>query len=169
MGITGSQEILTAQIQALYRHTPMVLTVNVINSGLVAAALTSYLQQTRWWIFFGLVAALTAARAIGWNYYRRRGAVSRPNRAVVGYRLDGWDCSMSRTGKDIRVDGGNRLKRRAFLVACAAAFAVRSRACGAEQEAAPVIGFLHFESPGPFSGQIKDFRQGLAETGYVEG
>ena len=48
----------------------MVLAVNVVNSGLVALALASYLQQTRWWIFFGLVTTLTTARAIGWKYYR---------------------------------------------------------------------------------------------------
>jgi signal transduction histidine kinase/CheY-like chemotaxis protein len=49
----------------------MVLAVNIINSGLVALVLASYLEQTRWWIFFGLVVTLTAARAIGWRYYRR--------------------------------------------------------------------------------------------------
>jgi signal transduction histidine kinase/CheY-like chemotaxis protein len=70
-GISNNQEIFTAQIQALYRHTPMVLAVNIINSGLVALVLASYLEQTRWWIFFGLVVTLTAARAIGWRYYRR--------------------------------------------------------------------------------------------------
>ena len=48
----------------------MVLAVNVVNSGLVALALASYLEQTRWWIFFGLVTTLTTARAIGWKYYR---------------------------------------------------------------------------------------------------
>jgi len=70
-GISNNQEIFTAQIQALYRHTPMVLAVNIINSGLVALVLASYLEQTRWWIFFGLVVTLTAARTIGWRYYRR--------------------------------------------------------------------------------------------------
>ena len=49
----------------------MVLAVNVINSGLVALVLASYMEQTRWWIFFGLVVTLTAARWIGWRYYRR--------------------------------------------------------------------------------------------------
>jgi len=48
----------------------MVLAVNLINSGLVALALASYLEQTRWWIFLGLVTTLTAARAIGWRSYR---------------------------------------------------------------------------------------------------
>ena len=69
--ISNSQQVFTAQIRALYCHTPMVLAVNVVNSGLVALALASYLEQTRWWIFFGLVTTLTAARAIGWKYYRR--------------------------------------------------------------------------------------------------
>jgi predicted signal transduction protein with EAL and GGDEF domain len=71
LGISDRQKIFIAQIRALYRHTPMVLAVNVINSGLVALVLASYLEQTRWWIFFGLVVTLTAARAIGWRYYRR--------------------------------------------------------------------------------------------------
>src|ERR1700730_4711017 len=70
LGISINQEILTAQIRALYRHTPMVLAVNVVNSGLVALVLASYLE-TRWWIFFGLVVTLSAARAIGWRIYRR--------------------------------------------------------------------------------------------------
>src|SRR5262245_55348146 len=33
----------------------------------------------------------------------------------------------------------------------------------------PVIGYLHFGSPGPFAYQIPPFRQGLNEGGYVEG
>jgi signal transduction histidine kinase/ActR/RegA family two-component response regulator len=71
LGISINEEIFTAQIRALYRHTPMVLAVNVINAGLVTLVLASYLEQTRWWIFFGLVVTLTAARGIGWIYYRR--------------------------------------------------------------------------------------------------
>src|SRR5215469_10028245 len=39
--IRNSQQIFNAQIRALYRHTPMVLAVNVINSGLVALALAT--------------------------------------------------------------------------------------------------------------------------------
>ena len=49
----------------------MVLAVNVVNSGLVTLVLGLYPVQIRWWIFFGLVLTLTAARAIGWRYYRR--------------------------------------------------------------------------------------------------
>lgn len=49
---------------------PMVLAVNVVNSGLVALVLASYLEQTRWWSFFASVVALTAVRAAGWGCYR---------------------------------------------------------------------------------------------------
>jgi len=58
-GININDKIYTAQIRALYQHTPMVLTVNVVNSALVALVLASYMEQTRWWIFFGLVVTLT--------------------------------------------------------------------------------------------------------------
>jgi len=51
---------------------PMVLAVNVVNAALVALVLASYMEQTRWWSFFGLVVTLTGARAIGWIYYRHQ-------------------------------------------------------------------------------------------------
>ena len=70
--ININDKIYTAQIRALYQHTPMVLTVNVVNSALVALVLASYMEQTRWWIFFGLVVTLTVVRAIGWSYHRHR-------------------------------------------------------------------------------------------------
>src|SRR5260370_41751323 len=68
-GININDKIYTAQIRALYQHTPMVLAVNVANSTLVAVVLGSYLEQARWWIFFVLVIALTGLRAIGWICY----------------------------------------------------------------------------------------------------
>jgi signal transduction histidine kinase/CheY-like chemotaxis protein len=71
-GININDKIYTAQIRALYQHTPMVLTVNVVNSALVALVLASYMEQTRWWIFFALVVTLTGVRAIGWSYHRHR-------------------------------------------------------------------------------------------------
>src|ERR1700736_5176574 len=49
---------------------PMVLAVNVVNAALVVLVLASYMEQTRWWIFFGLVVTLSGARAIVWIYYR---------------------------------------------------------------------------------------------------
>src|SRR3984893_4348767 len=69
-GINIDHEIHAAQLRALYQHTPMVLAVNVANSALVALVLGSYLEQARWWIFFGLVTTLTGLRAIGWICYR---------------------------------------------------------------------------------------------------
>jgi putative tryptophan/tyrosine transport system substrate-binding protein len=39
----------------------------------------------------------------------------------------------------------------------------------AQQKRVPVIGFLGMTSPGPYAQFVAAFRQGLAETGYVEG
>jgi signal transduction histidine kinase len=64
-------EISAAQIAALYQHMRMVLAVNVVNSALVALVLASYMEQSRWWIFFGLVVSLTGVRAAGWLWYSR--------------------------------------------------------------------------------------------------
>jgi signal transduction histidine kinase len=68
--ITVNAEIYTAQIRALHQHVPMVLAVNVVNSALVALVLASYMEQTKWGVFFGLVVTLTGVRAIGWSCYR---------------------------------------------------------------------------------------------------
>jgi len=44
-----------------------------------------------------------------------------------------------------------------------------ARALRAQQKAMPVIGFLGSTSPGPNEPSLAAFRQGLSETGYVEG
>jgi putative ABC transport system substrate-binding protein len=44
-----------------------------------------------------------------------------------------------------------------------------ARAVRAQQKAIPVIGFLNSGSLGPYESRLAAFRQGLSETGYVEG
>jgi len=60
------------------------------------------------------------------------------------------------------------MKRREFVLLLGGAMtAVRS--LGAQQKAMPVIGLLSSASPGQIDAYLAAFRQGLAETGYVEG
>ena len=59
--------------------------------------------------------------------------------------------------------------RRRELMLLLGGMMTAARALRAQQKAMPVIGFLSSGSPGPTAPYMAAFRQGLSETGYVEG
>jgi len=62
------------------------------------------------------------------------------------------------------------MRRRILLTVIGSAAAIMSPlAFAAERAAMPVIGFLNSRSPGDTDHLIAGFRNGLAESGYVEG
>jgi ABC-type uncharacterized transport system substrate-binding protein len=60
------------------------------------------------------------------------------------------------------------VRRRELMLLLGSMIAV-ARAARAQQKAMPVIGFLGAASPGQVAPYVAAFRQGLSETGYVEG
>jgi putative ABC transport system substrate-binding protein len=63
------------------------------------------------------------------------------------------------------------MRRRDFgsLLGGMAAFTTGSAPLSAQQKAMPVIGYLSGGAPGPAASYVAALRQGLSETGYVEG
>jgi putative ABC transport system substrate-binding protein len=61
------------------------------------------------------------------------------------------------------------MRRRAFITLLGGAATAWPLKARAQQQAIPVVGFLHSTAPGTFTQELRAFHQGLKETSYLEG
>src|SRR5262245_41371245 len=98
----------------------------------------------------------------------RGGSTQHPALLECGDRtLLVWYRSLTHLAREGRMTV--TIGRRKLLVALGGAAAGWPLAARAQQPAMPVVGFLEIRSPETITERLRAFRQGLKETGYVEG